>query len=49
LLAAGELPDMLVLPQRFGPDPAALPHVHVPLGSLGDYPVLLEHHDSGGA
>jgi hypothetical protein len=47
LLAAGELPDMAVLRQRFGPDPAALPHIHVPLGSLADYEVLLEHRDTG--
>src|SRR5690606_1059002 len=44
LLAAGQLPDMAVLRQRFGPDPAALPHIHVPLGSLADYEVLLEHY-----
>lgn len=42
LLDAGELPDMAALRQRFGPDPAALPHIHVPLGSLSDYEVLLE-------
>ena len=42
LLEAGELPDMTLLRQRFSPDPAALPHVHVPLGSLADYEVLLD-------
>jgi len=41
LLETGALPDMGVLRQRFGPDPAALPHIHVPLGSLTDYEVLL--------
>jgi len=42
LLDASQLPDMAALRQRFGPDPAALPHIHVPLGSLSDYEVLLE-------
>lgn len=42
-LDAGELPDMTALRQRFAPDPAALPRVHVPLGSLADYEVLLDH------
>jgi len=42
LLDAGELPDVAALRQRFGPDPAALPHIHVPLGSLSDYEALLE-------
>jgi transposase InsO family protein len=42
LLDAKELPDMATLRQRFGPDPAALPHIHVPLGSLSDYEALLE-------
>jgi hypothetical protein len=42
LLDAGELPDMTRLRQRFSPDPAALPEVHVPLGSLSDYEVLLD-------
>lgn len=41
LLDAGELPDMATLRERFGPDPAALPHIHVPLGSLADYEALL--------
>ncbi|MEQ9005935.1 MAG: IS21 family transposase [Pseudomonadales bacterium] len=41
LLEAGVLPDMAVLRQRFGPDPAALPHIHITLGSLADYEVLL--------
>jgi hypothetical protein len=41
-LEAGELPDMATLRQHFGPDPASLPHIHVPLGSLSDYEVLLE-------
>jgi len=41
LLKAGALPDPAVLRQRFGPDPAALPDIHVPLGSLADYEVLL--------
>lgn len=49
LLTAGQLPDMAVLRQRFGPDPAALPHIHVPLGSLADYEVLLEHHGASTA
>jgi len=42
LLDADELPDMAALRQRFGPDPAALPHIQVPLGCLADYEVLLE-------
>ena len=42
-LEAGELPDMSALRQRFAPDPAALPQVQVPLGSLADYEVLLDH------
>lgn len=42
LLDAGQLPDMATLRRRFGPDPAALPHIHVPLGSLSDYEDLLE-------
>jgi len=41
-LEAGELPDMATLRQCFGPDPASLPHIHVPLGSLSGYEVLLE-------
>lgn len=41
LLETGALPDLAVLRQRFGPDPAALPDIHVPLGSLADYEVLL--------
>lgn len=41
LLEDGQLPDMAALRQRFGPDPAALPHIHVPLGSLADYEALL--------
>jgi len=46
LLEAGELPDMAVLRERFGPDPAALPHIHVPLGALSDYEALLEGADA---
>lgn len=42
LLDAGRLPDMAALRQRFGPDPAALPHIQVSLGSLADYEALLE-------
>lgn len=42
LLDAGQLPDMATLRRRFGPDPAALPHIQVPLGSLSDYEDLLE-------
>ena len=41
LLETGQLPDMAALRERFGPDPAALPHIHVPLGSLADYEALL--------
>lgn len=41
LLDTGALPELDVLRRRFGPDPSALPDIHVPLGSLQDYEVLL--------
>lgn len=42
LLEARELPDLADLTERFGPDPASLPDIQVPLGSLADYEALLE-------
>ena len=41
LLAAGELPDPADLRRRFGPDPAELPHIEVPLASLASYDDLM--------
>ena len=49
LLAAGRLPDLAALQQRFLPDPAALPQVNVRAGSLADYDQLLAHPDQLGA
>jgi len=40
-LEAKRLPDMDRLRERFAPDPQSLPQVHVELGSLDDYDVLL--------
>jgi len=39
--AAGRLPDIAALQARFAPDPAAIPHVTVALGSLASYESLL--------
>lgn len=41
-LAAGRLPDLAQLRQRFSPDPAQLPNVVVQLRPLSDYDPLLE-------
>ena len=41
LLAAGVLPDMAALRQRFSPDPASLPNITVPITPLSDYNALL--------
>jgi len=41
LLAHGELPDPAELRRRFAPDPAALPHIEVPLASLASYEALM--------
>ena len=40
-LEVGILPDLARLQARFAPDPEAVPHVDVRLGSLADYGVLL--------
>lgn len=40
-LDAGRLPNLDTLARRFAPDPQAMPEVHVQLGSLEDYNVLL--------
>jgi hypothetical protein len=40
-LDARRLPNLDRLRERFAPDPATLPDVHVELGSLDDYNVLL--------
>ena len=40
-LAAGRLPDIAVLRERFAPDPAALPEVVVQLTPLSAYDALL--------
>ena len=40
-LAAGQLPDLAALRDRFAPDPAALPAVSVQLAPLASYEVLL--------
>jgi hypothetical protein len=41
-LAAKRLPDLAALRARFAPDPAAIPHVTVALGSLASYESLLD-------
>jgi hypothetical protein len=40
-LDARRLPNLDHLRERFAPDPQSLPQVHVELGSLEDYDVLL--------
>ena len=40
-LEAGRLPDLNRLGLLFAPDPESLPQVHVQLGTLRDYDVLL--------
>jgi len=41
LLAAGALPDMAALRERFSPDPATLPNITVLISPLSDYNALL--------
>lgn len=41
LLAAGALPDMAALRERFAPDPATLPDITVLISPLSDYNALL--------
>ena len=42
-LAAGQLPDLAALRERFAPDPAALPEVAVHLTPLIAYEALLSN------
>jgi len=42
-LAAGQLPDLAALRERFAPDPAALPVVSVHLAPLSTYEALLDN------
>lgn len=41
ILAAGTLPDMAALRERFSPDPATLPNITVLISPLSDYNALL--------
>ena len=41
LLDAGQLPDLAELRKHFSPDPATVPHIVVPLGSLAAYEALV--------
>ena len=41
ILAAGALPDMAALRERFSPDPATLPNITVLIAPLSDYNALL--------
>jgi transposase InsO family protein len=48
-LAAGRLPDVAALQQRFAPDPAALPNVVVHLAPLAAYEGLIDNARTGDA
>jgi hypothetical protein len=48
LLAAGELPHLDTLRERFGPAPSELPHIEVRLASLVTYDALMEQPAMGG-
>ena len=49
LLAAGALPDMAALRERFSPDPATLPNITVLITPLSDYNALLAAQPAGEA
>jgi hypothetical protein len=49
LLAAGALPDMAALRERFSPDPASLPNITVLISPLSDYNALIAAVPTGDA